>query len=74
MAPTAGECRTAAGDVLELPTSRASTPRLAGLLLAGRGLHSFPFQLNVSSPVHHITQPNSCMCPGFAQVMWSCSS
>ena len=25
----------------------------------GRGLHSFPFQLNLSSSVHHITQLNS---------------
>jgi len=25
----------------------------------GRGLHSFPFQLNLSSSVHHIIQLNS---------------
>jgi hypothetical protein len=30
VAPAAGACRTAAGDVLELPTSRTSTPTLAG--------------------------------------------
>jgi len=35
VSPAAGECKTAAGDGLELPTSRTSTPRLAGLLLAG---------------------------------------
>ena len=29
------------------------------LLLVGRGLHSFPFQLNLSSSVHRITQINS---------------
>ena len=30
-----------------------------GLLLAGRGLHSFPFQLNLSSSVHRVTRRNS---------------
>jgi hypothetical protein len=34
----------------------------------GRGLHSFPFQLNLSSPVHSLAQINSGMCPAFAQV------
>jgi hypothetical protein len=33
---------------------------------AGRGLHSFPFQLNLSSSVHRKTQLNSRMCPGVA--------
>jgi len=33
VSPTAGECKTAAGDRLELP--RTHTPILAGLLLAG---------------------------------------
>jgi len=35
---------------------------------AGRGLHSFPFQLKLSSSVHRITRSNSLMCPGVAQV------
>ena len=34
----------------------------------GRGLHSFPTQLYLSSSVHRITQLSSCMCPGVAQV------
>jgi hypothetical protein len=34
----------------------------------GRGLHSFPFQLNLSSSVHRITQLNSLVCPGVAHV------
>jgi hypothetical protein len=34
----------------------------------GRGLHSFPFQLNLSASVHHITQINSKMYPGVAQI------
>ena len=34
----------------------------------GRGLHSFPFQLNLSTSVHRITQLNSCVCPEIAQV------
>ena len=29
-----------------------------------RGIHSFPFQLNLSPSVHRITQLNSRMCPG----------
>ena len=29
------------------------------LVVAGRGLHSLPFPLNLSSPVHRITQSNS---------------
>ena len=37
-------------------------------ILIGKGLHSFPFQLNLSSSVQRITQINSCMCPGVAQV------
>ena len=37
-------------------------------LLGGRGLHSFPFQLNLSSSVHRVIQLNSSMCPGVAQV------
>ena len=28
-------------------------------LVSGRGLHSFPFQLNLSSSVHRTTQINS---------------
>ena len=35
---------------------------------AGRGLHSFPLQLNLSSSVHRVTQLDSRMCPGVAQV------
>ena len=38
------------------------------VVVGGRGLHSFPFQLNLSSSVHLITQLNSSMCPGNAQV------
>ena len=34
----------------------------------GRGSHLFPFQLNLSSSVHRVTQFNSCMCPGAAQI------
>ena len=34
----------------------------------GRGLHSFPFQLNLSSSVHRMTQLKSSLCPGIAQV------
>jgi len=30
-----------------------------GVAATGRGLHSFPFQLNLSSSVHRITQLNS---------------
>jgi hypothetical protein len=37
-------------------------------LLEGRGLTSFPVQLNLSSSVHSITQLNSGMCPGVARV------
>ena len=33
-----------------------------------RGLHSFRFQLILSYSVHHVTQLNSHMCPGVAQV------
>jgi hypothetical protein len=33
------------------------------------GLHSFPFQLHLSSLVHRITQLSSQMCPGVAQVV-----
>jgi len=36
--------------------------------MLGRGLHSFPFQLNLSSPVHRMTHLNSRMCPRVAQV------
>jgi len=36
--------------------------------VGGRGLHSFPFQLNLSSFDHRITQLNSRMCLGVAQV------
>ena len=28
----------------------------------GRGLHSFPFQLNLSTPCDRITHLNSCQC------------
>jgi hypothetical protein len=34
----------------------------------GGGLHLFPFQLNLSSSVHRITQLDSRMYPGVAQV------
>jgi len=34
----------------------------------GRGLPSFPFQLNLSSTVHRITHINTLMCPEVAQV------
>ena len=34
----------------------------------GKGLHSFPFQLNLSSSIHRMTQSNPRMCPGVAQV------
>jgi len=33
-----------------------------------RGLLSFPFQLNLSSSVHRVSQPHSRMYPGVAQV------
>ena len=42
-------------------------PDVTGLV-GGRGSHSFPLQLNLSSSVHRITQMNSCRCPGVAQV------
>jgi hypothetical protein len=29
------------------------------VMITGRGLHSFPFQLNLSSSVHRISQLNS---------------
>jgi len=32
---------------------------IAALLLNGRGLHSFPYQLNLSSSVHRMMQLNS---------------
>ena len=36
-----------------------------------RGLHSFPFQLNLSSSVQRFTLLNSCMCHRIAQVeLW----
>ena len=38
------------------------------VVVSGRGLLSFPFQLNLSSSVHRMTQLNSGMCPGVAQV------
>ena len=50
---------------------RAKTPAGAGMeycRIDGRGLHSHPFQLNLSSSVHRITQCNTWMCPGVAQV------
>jgi len=37
-------------------------------MVVGRGLHSFRFQLNLSSSVHRLTQLNSLLCPGVAQV------
>ena len=37
-------------------------------LPSSRGLHSFRFQLNLSSSVHRVSQLNSWMCPGVAQV------
>jgi hypothetical protein len=48
-------------------TRVANTPELlirashtaVNALAPGRGLHSFPFQLNLSSSVHHITHINS---------------
>jgi len=36
--------------------------------VAGRGLHSFQFQPNLSSFVHYTAQHNSSICPGVAQV------
>jgi len=36
--------------------------------VAGRGLHSFPIQLNLSSSVHRMTQLSSSTCPRVAQV------
>ena len=42
--------------------------RGCGVRVVGRGLHSFLFQLNLSSSVHRITQPNSRMCSRVAQV------
>jgi hypothetical protein len=33
-----------------------------------RGSHSFRFQLKLSISVHRVTQLNSGMCPGVAQV------
>jgi len=45
---------------------RAAVGEGAGMV--GRGLHSFPFQINLSSSVHRITQINSLMCPGVAQL------
>jgi len=42
-------------------TGGGRAPRADGqqTVQAGRGLHSFPFQLNLSSSVHRITQINS---------------
>ena len=37
-------------------------------VVLGRGSHSFPFQLNLSSSVHRITQLDSSMCAVVAQV------
>jgi hypothetical protein len=36
--------------------------------VVGRGLDSFPIQLNLSSSVHRITRLNFRTCPGVAQV------
>jgi len=41
-----------------LPTDPRS-PLTAAALLAGRGLHSFPFQLNSSASVYRMSQLNS---------------
>jgi len=35
---------------------------------AGRGLHSFPIQLRLSSSVHIITRLSSRTCPGVAHI------
>jgi len=35
--------------------------------VVGRGLNSFPFQLNLSASIHPTTQINSWMCPGVAE-------
>ena len=66
---------TAAGELFSWGSNRdgrlgytgadtQATPRrvqgaLKGVAVVGRGLHSFPFQLNLSSSVHRMTQINS---------------
>ena len=39
--------------------TKASASRVESERAMGRGLHSFPFQLNLSSSVHRITQIDS---------------
>jgi hypothetical protein len=56
------------------PGSAAMTERMVSASIAGvcvpnaRGLHSFRFQLNLSSSVHRVTQLNSRMYPGVVQL------
>ena len=73
--PTLPRSRTAAAGASTPPTPAMSSPphlEFCGAGVAtpplGRGLQSFPFQLNFSSSVHCITKRNSRMCPGVAQV------
>ena len=53
-----------------LPSSvaKATCPMVSNVAAVAQGLHSFRFQLNLSSSVHRLTQPNALMCPGVAQV------
>jgi len=55
-------------DSVEVEESLLLFEPLESVELLGRGLHSFPFQLNLSSSVYRIIQLNSCMCTGVAHV------
>jgi hypothetical protein len=57
MAGTGGGYAATGGYPIEF--LRGAEIELTVTRLRGRVLHWFPFQLNMSSPVHRITQPNS---------------
>jgi hypothetical protein len=46
-------------DLSDCPPSKLRRCPAIGQVTAGRGLHSFPIQLNLSSSVHRITRPSS---------------